>query len=680
MRERASRRGRDVVAFGEVLWRPTDPDGTPLAEFGRWIGSRVGVSFGEYHDLWQWSIDNVQEFWSLVAEYFELIFHAEPEAVLADDRMPGAAWFPGARLNYAEHVFRHGRDRPDEPAIIAENEAGAVTTLSWRELAGQAGAMARALVSLGVGEGDRVIAYAPHRPETVIAFLACASIGAIWSCCSPDFGTRTVVDRFSQIKPKLLIAASRYTYGGVDADRVSELKQIVEALPSLENIMLLPGGDTFETEVPILDWAALIDQHDGGGEAPIFASLPFDHPLWVLYSSGTTGKPKAIVHGHGGILIEHVKSHGLHLGLGPRDRFFWFTTTGWVMWNVVVGGLLTGSTIVLFDGNPGFPDPMRLWRLAERHRVTYFGVGAAFLTAAMKAGLRPKDTLALQELKTIGSTGSPLGVDAFAWVYDAVKSDVCVASSSGGTDIGGGFIGGVPTRPVRAGQLQGRMLGAAVEAFDGAGQPLTGSIGEMVITRPMPSMPLYFWNDPGDVRLKESYFEDYPGIWRHGDFLEITADDYCVIHGRSDSTLNRYGIRIGTGEIYNVLGEIQEIRDALIVNLEYPDGSYFMPLFVQLECGKMLDPTLIERIQRTIKEKTSPRHKPDRIFSVDEIPYTLSGKKLEVPVKRILQGQDPEDVVSVGSMRNPGSLGRFIEITREIQSKNAINSGGGVSQ
>lgn len=659
-----------TVAGGDILWLPSAPDDTALAEFGRWVETRTGARFAEYSDLWQWSVDNVSEFWRLIAEYFDIRFHVEPDDFLAEERMPGAVWCPGARLNYAEHVFRHVHQRRDEPAIIAEDEAGRITTITWGELAGRTRSLARALAALGVRSGDRVIAYAPHRAETVVAFLACASIGAVWSCCSPDFGTRTVVDRFSQIEPKLLIASTEYWYGGVRADRLPELTQIAEALPTLENIILLPGGSTFANAVPAHDWNDLVAQHEDGGGDPEFASLPFDHPLWILYSSGTTGKPKAIVHGHGGIVIEHVKSHGLHLGLGPRDRFFWFTTTGWVMWNVLVGGLLVGSTIVLFDGNPNFPDAKRLWSLAERHRITYFGVGAAFLTACMKAGLRPKDEFGFPELRTIGSTGSPLGVEAFAWVYQAVKGDVCVASSSGGTDIGGGFVGGVPTRPVRAGQLQGRMLGAAVHAFDSAGCPVTGRIGEMVITRPMPSMPLYFWNDPGDVRLRESYFEEFPGIWRHGDFLEITSEDFCVIHGRSDSTLNRYGIRIGTSEIYNILNDVQTVEDSLIVNLEYPDGSYYMPLFIQMRPGCSLDDDLRAHIQNIIKTRTSPRHRPDMIFEVEEIPYTLSGKKLEVPIKRILQGSDPIEVVSIGSMRNPESVKKFIEIGKNIRANN----------
>lgn len=655
------------VEMGDILWEPSRAEASNLAAFQSFVEHKAGRLFEEYHDLWSWSVDHIETFWLIVGEYFDVRFRRRAEAVLVGSEMPGTRWFPGAEVNYAEHVFRFAEAAGDRPAIIHEDEGGTTSSLSWHAFAEQTRRVALALRGAGIGKGDRVAAYAPNTIETVIAFMACASIGAIWTCSSPDFGTATVVDRFSQVEPKLLIARPEYSYGGRTFDRSAEIVALVAAMGSIETVILLPSTLSPELKgVAVLDWNTIIQSMAGVPGVLEFASLPFDHPLWILYSSGTTGKPKAIVHGHGGMLLEHLKSHSLHLDLGPEDRFFWFTTTGWVMWNVLIGGLLTGATIVLFDGNPGYPDSRTLWSLAERHRITYFGVGAAFLTACMKAGLRPGDEFDLSELRTIGSTGSPLSVDAFAWCYDAVKRDVHVASSSGGTDIGGGFIGGVPTRPVRAGQLQGRMLAAAVYAFDDDGRPMVGKVGEMVITRPMPSMPLYFWNDPGDARYRESYFEYFPGVWRHGDFLEITAEDQCVIHGRSDSTLNRYGIRIGTAEIYRLMESIPDIANSLIVNLEYGDGSYFMPLFIQLRPGAVLNDALRQEIISRIKNNASPRHVPDEIIVVSQIPYTMTGKKMEVPVKKIMMGAKPDNVISRNSMKNANSISEYENIFIEM--------------
>lgn len=648
------------IGMGDVIWTPSHPEKTNLAIFQKFVEERVGRAFGEYGNFWHWSVENIERFWELLAEYFGVRFHRRADIVLADHRMPGARWFPGARLNYAEHVFGHAEGQADQAAIIHQDETGRETVLSWSELAEQTRRAFLVLKDLGVREGDRVAAYLPNSVETVVAFLACASLGAIWTCSSPDFGAATVVDRFSQVEPKVLIAKLQYCYGGKNYDRSSDFGEIVAAMPSVEAVLLM--SSPVEPDLgatPVHDWNDALEAKATAPDALESASLPFDHPLWVLYSSGTTGKPKAIVHGHGGIVLEHLKSHSLHLDLGPGDRFFWFTTTGWVMWNVLVGGLLTGSTIVLYDGNPGYPDSRTLWSLAERQKITYFGVGAAFLTACMNEGQTPGDNFDLTSVRTIGSTGSPLSVDAFSWCYEAVKRDVHVASSSGGTDIGGGFIGAIPTRPVRAGQLQGRMLAAAVYSFDEGGNAIVDKVGEMVITKPMPSMPLYFWNDPGDVRYRESYFEYFPGVWRHGDFLEITHEDQCVIHGRSDSTLNRFGIRIGTAEIYRLVESLPEIADSLIVNLEYQDGSYFMPLFVQLRPGASLDDALKGRIRDVIRKNASPRHTPDEILVVSQIPYTMTGKKMEVPVKKILLGNKSSEVISAGAMRNPEVIGEF---------------------
>lgn len=655
------------VRMGDVLWTPPHPETTNLAVFQKFVEERVDRAFGEYGEFWRWSVENIELFWQLIAEYFGVRFHCQADTVLSDYKMPGARWFQGARLNYAEHVFGHSASQGDRAAIIHQDESGRETVLSWSELVEQTRRARLVLKDLGVSPGDRVAGYLPNSVETVIAFLACASLGAIWTCASPDFGAATVVDRFAQVEPKILIAKLQYCYGGKTFDRSSDLAGIVGAMPSVEAVLLLPSPIEADLGTPVYDWDEALKAKAALAEPLEFASLPFGHPLWVLYSSGTTGKPKAIVHGHGGILLEHLKSHSLHLNLGPDDRFFWFTTTGWVMWNVLVGGLLTGSTIVLYDGNPAYPDSRTLWSLAERQKITYFGAGAAFLTACMKEGQKPGDEFDLTSVRAIGSTGSPLSVDAFAWCYEALKCDVHLASSSGGTDIGGGFIGGIPTRPVCAGQLQGRMLAAAVYSFDDDGNPVVGQVGEMVITKPMPSMPLYFWNDPDDVRYRESYFEYFPGVWRHGDFLEITHEDQCVIHGRSDSTLNRFGIRIGTAEIYRLVESLPEIADSLIVNLEYQDGSYFMPLFVQLRPGASLDDALKKRIKDVIRKSASPRHTPDEIMVVSEIPYTMTGKKMEVPIKRILQGRESSDVIGANAMRNP-------EVIREFESFRGLSS------
>jgi len=648
------------IGMSDILWTPSHPQKTNLAIFQTFVEERVGCAFAEYGEFWQWSVENIELFWDLVAEYFGVAFHCRSDTVLSGHQLPGARWFPGARLNYAEHVFGHAERQGDQAAIIHQDESGRETILSWSELAEQTRRARLVLKDLGVSEGDRVAGYLPNSVETVIAFLACASLGATWTCASLDFGAATVVDRFSQVEPKVLIGKPQYSYGGKNFDCGSDLTKIVDAMPSVEAVLLLSSSVEVDLGcTPVHNWDEALTAKATVADALEFASLPFEHPLWVLYSSGTTGKPKAIVHGHGGMLLEHLKSHSLHLDLGPEDRFFWFTTTGWVMWNVLVGGLLTGSTIVLYEGNPAYPDSRTLWSLAERQKITYFGAGAAFLTACMKEGQRPGDEFDLTSVRSIGSTGSPLSVDAFAWCYDAVKPDAHLASSSGGTDIGGGFIGGIPTRPVRAGQLQGRMLAAAVYSFDEEGNAIVGEVGEMVITEPMPSMPIYFWNDPDDVRYRESYFEYYPGVWRHGDFLEITNDDQCVIHGRSDSTLNRYGIRIGTAEIYRLVESLPEIADSLIINLEYQDGSYFMPLFVQLRPNASLDDALKGRIKDVIRKNASPRHTPDEIMVVSEIPYTMTGKKMEVPVKKILQGKKPSEVISTDAMRNPEVVKEF---------------------
>jgi acetoacetyl-CoA synthetase len=594
--------------------------------------------FSDYHELWRWSVEDLEGFWGAIWERFEV--GPAPTRVLGRDEMPGAEWFPGTRLNYAAHVFH--MTRPGAAAIVHATESSPLAELSWDELRDQTARCAAGLRRLGVERGDRVAAYMPNVPETVIAFLACASIGAVWSSCAPEFGVPTVVDRFAQIEPKVLLAIEGYRYGGKDFDRRDRVRELEAAIPSLEHTVLVPSG-----------WEELLAE-----PAELeFAQLPFDHPLWVLYSSGTTGLPKAIVHGHGGILLEHLKKAHLHSDLSEGDRFFWFTTTGWMMWNFLVGGLLAGAAIVLYDGQP---DPQGMWELAAEAGVTTFGTSAGFIGASVKAGVEPARPPAL---RAIGSTGSPLPVDGFEWVYRHFP-DVWLFSTSGGTDLCTAFVGGVPTLPVHAGELQARCLGASVEAWSEDGRPLVDEVGELVITRPMPSMPLYFWNDPGGERYRQSYFEMFPGIWRHGDWIKITSRGSAVIYGRSDSTINRGGVRMGTSEIYSAVEGVPEVLDSLVVDV---DGR--MLLYVVLRAGAELDDELQAAIRRRVREDCSPRHVPDSIEVIPEVPRTLSNKKLEVPVKKILLGADPAGAASRDSLANPQALDWFAARAPEISSR-----------
>jgi acetoacetyl-CoA synthetase len=615
---------------GDLLWEPRGP--SKMADF---IKER-GLS--DYHELWRWSVEDLEGFWGAIWERFEV--GPAPGRVLGRDEMPGAEWFPGTRLNYAEHVFRMAR--PGAAAIVHATESSPLAELSWDELRDQTARCAAGLRRLGVERGDRVAAYMPNVPETVIAFLACASIGAVWSSCAPEFGVPTVVDRFAQIEPKALIATEGYRYGGKDFDRRDRVREIEAAIPSLEHTVLVPSG-----------WEHLLAE-----PAELeFEQLPFDHPLWVLFSSGTTGLPKAIVHGHGGMLLEHLKKAHLHSDLSEGDRFFWFTTTGWMMWNFLVGGLLAGAAIVLYDGQP---DPQGMWELAAEAGVTTFGTSAGFIGACAKAGVEPEPPAGL---RAIGSTGSPLPVDGFEWVYRHFP-DVWLFSTSGGTDLCTAFVGGVPTLPVHAGELQARCLGASIEAWSEDGRPLVDEVGELVITRPMPSMPLYFWNDPGGERYRQSYFEMFPGVWRHGDWIKITSRGSAVIYGRSDSTINRGGVRMGTSEIYSAVEGVPEVLDSLVVDV---DGR--MRLYVVLRAGAERDDELLDAIRRRVREHCSPRHVPDSIEVIPEVPRTLSNKKLEVPVKKILLGADPSTAASRDSLANPTALDWFSARAPEISSR-----------
>jgi acetoacetyl-CoA synthetase len=630
------------------IWRPSSAaiEGSELTRYQRWLDATHGRTFADYQALWEWSTTDLEGFWGSLWEYFEITASAPYERVLGNRSMPGAEWFPGAELSYAEHVFREKRGH--EVAIVHATETRPLAELRWGELRGLTAQIAAGLRANGVTRGDRVVAYMPNIPETTAAFLACASIGAVWSSCSPDFGVRSVIDRFAQIEPKILLSVDGYTYGGKAIDRSADIAALQAAMPSLERTFVLPylGADG--------NWDDLLQP----GELT-FEQLPFDHPLWVLYSSGTTGLPKAIVHGQGAILLEHLKQLRLHLDAKPGDRLFWFTTTGWMMWNLLTGGLLTDAAIVLYDGNPGHPDLNRLWDLAADAGITCFGTSAAYISACMKAELNPRAGRDLSQLRSVGSTGSPLSPDGFRWVYDTL-GDVWLFSTSGGTDVCSAFVGGVPTLPVYEGELQGRLLGAKVESFDDEGNALVGQVGELVVTEPLPSMPLYFWGDTDGSRYYESYFSMYPGVWRHGDWIELTSRGTAIIYGRSDSTINRAGVRMGTSELYSAALALPEIVDALAVDLPREGTPGWLALYVVLREGEQLGDALTGRIRARIRADCSPRHVPDEITAVPAVPRTLSGKLLEVPVKRILMGAEPATVASRDSLANPEALDWFV--------------------
>jgi len=650
---------------GTLLWEPsaTFQAGTNLTRYLGWLERERGLRFSDYAALWRWSVDDLEAFWSSIVDHHEIPIRGDWSRVLGDATMPGAVWYEGAEINYAEAVFRQAST--DRAALVFQSERHPLRALSWADLEASVAAVATGLRRLGVGRGDRVVAVLPNIPEAVVAFLACASLGAIWAGCSPDFGTRSLIDRFAQVSPKVLIAVDGYTYGGKRFDRREVIGEVRAELPSLEWTVLVPylDPDTGPAGPNETSWADLL----AGPARPLtFESLPFDHPLWVLYSSGTTGLPKAIVHGHGGIVLEHAKVVGLQCDVRRGDRMFWYTTTGWMMWNLLLGSLLVGGTPVLYDGNPGYPDLGVLWEMAAGAGVTLFGTSAAFLAASLKAGARPGAEHDLGALRAIGSTGSPLAVDVYGWVYEAVKKDVWLISLSGGTDVASAFVGGVPILPVHAGELQARSLGARVEAFDQAGRSVIGETGELVLTAPLPSMPVSFWNDPDGARYRESYFEMYPGVWRHGDWIRITERGSAVIEGRSDSTLNRQGIRFGTSELYGVVEGLPEIADSLVIGLELPRGRYWMPLFVVLAEGFELD-DVAGRIRAAIRESLSQRHVPDAIIAVPAIPRTLTGKKMEVPVKRLLLGMPLAEVAAAGATADPSALDFFADYAAAVK-------------
>lgn len=648
-----------------VLWSPpADAVGsTRLGEFLTFCEGRTGRTFADYDELWEWSIaDGLEDCWAAIWDFFDVVSSTPYDQVLDRRVMPGARWFAGASLNYAEHVLRSGEGRDDELAVVARSQSRDRIELTWADLAEQVGRARAGLQRLGVREGDRVAAYLPNIPETIVAFLAACSLGAVWTSCAPEFGVQAVLDRFTQVEPTVLLGVSGYRYGRHDVSRVAELAAIRQGLPSLSATVTVPYGpyDALGDDSTVM-WADLLAEP--GPSA--FVHVPPDHPLYVLYSSGTTGLPKPIVHGHGGVLVEHLKVIGLHSDMGPSDRFFWFTTTGWMMWNYVVSGLLVGAQLVLFDGDPNFDGPDTLWRLAAEEQITWFGGGAPFFTACKRAGLRPIDDLDLSALRAVGSTGAPLPADAFRWIYESVSPDVLLSPISGGTDVCSAFVGGSPMTPVWEGEIPCSYLGAAVRAFDEDGNPVVGGQGELVITEPMPSMPVGFWGDEDGSRYRAAYFEDFPGVWRHGDWITITERGSCVITGRSDATLNRGGVRVGTAEIYRVVEGVEGVVDSLVVHLEAADADDpgTLVLFVVTD-GRRLDDELMASIRTTVRRELSPRHVPDEVHAVAAIPTTLSGKKLELPVKKILLGGDPERVASKGALKDPDALDAIVRLSR----------------
>jgi acetoacetyl-CoA synthetase len=638
----------------QLLWKPS-PEAVQRATLTRyveWLEHERGLRYRDYDELWRWSVRDLEAFWGSIRDYFGVRLDPQDAPVLGRTEMPGAEWFPGTRVSYPEHIFRSRRD--EDTAILHASELRELGTLTWGQLRADTAAIAAGLRRLGVREGDRVVAYMPNIPETVAAVLACASIGAVWSAAAPEFGARSVIDRFAQIEPKVMLTIDGYRYGGKDHERGTVAEGIAAEIPSLERVVRFGYLDGSGWEPGFLV---------EGGELE-FAAVPFDHPLWVLYSSGTTGLPKPIVHGHGGILFEQLKKCNLHLDAQAGDRVFWFSTTGWMMWNFLLGVLLTDAAIVLFDGNPGHPDLGTLWDLAEQTGMTCFGTSAAFVAACMKESVTPAAGRDLSALRAVGSTGSPLTPEGFQWIYDELGAETWLFSTSGGTDVCTAFVGGVPTLPVYLGELQARSLGASVEAWDPDGNSLIDEVGELVITKPMPSMPLFFWGDADGRRYRESYFDHYPGVWRHGDWIKITPRGTAVIYGRSDSTINRGGIRMGTSEIYRAVLSVEQVVDALVVDVPKEGTDGWMPLFVVLRDDESLTGELIAEIRRRVREDCSPRHVPDEIRQIAEVPRTLSGKVLEVPVKRILMGTAPEEAASRESLANPQALDYFVELAR----------------
>ena len=673
-----------MAAQGEVIWRPSVErvKAAEVTAYRGWLAETRGLAFADYESLWQWSVDELEDFWQSIWSYFGFTSPTPYARVLDRHAMPGARWFDGVTINYTAEVFRNGRAQHalHRPALVFRNELGDQPDVSWPELERRVAALAASLRTSGIVAGDRVAAYLPNVPETLIAFLAVASVGAVWSVCAPDMGPVGVLDRFRQIEPKALIACDAYRYGGKIYDRGDVVDGLVAQLPTLATVIVVPVVDAATRSAAsratrlrpgverCIDWADCVaDPH----AALDCALVPFDHPLWIVYSSGTTGTPKAIVHGHGGAALVGVKETRLQQDIAPGDRYHWFSSSGWIMWNSQVAALLVGATVCIFDGHAALPDWNTLWRFVSEREIRFFGAGAAFYASCLKAGVEPGRDFDLSRLETLGSTGSPLSEDAYRWIYGHVAKDVWLVPISGGTDLAAAFICGTVISPVRVGEMQCRALGAAVAAFDEGGKPLIGAVGELVCTEPIPSMPLYFWNDPGHRRLMESYFDMYPGVWRHGDWISLvphveadgSATVGSIVYGRSDATINRHGIRMGTAELYRAVEALPEVLDSLVVDLEFLGRESWMPLFVVLRDvdgrPRALDEALIARINGEIRKAMSARHVPSEIFAIASVPRTLSGKKLELPVKKLLMGRALADVVHRDAMANPESMDWF---------------------
>ena len=642
-----------------TLWTPSAEwkEQSNLTHYAKWLKQHYGVECNDYKILWEWSVRHVDLFWQSIAEYFNIIWHIPYNTVVSSDAMPYTKWFVGGSLNYAEHVFRNANN--EHPAIIYQSEQQGAASISWIVLKQYTAALQSFFISQGVKPGDRIAAYLPNIPEATISLLATMATGAVWSSCSPDFGIDSVIERFVQIEPKVLIAVDGYAYNGKAFDRLHTVKKIKEALPTVEKVILIPYLNVELAEhSDYTIWNKVMKEP---AKELQFVSVPFEHPIWVLYSSGTTGAPKAITHSHGGVLLEHYKYLSFHNDVKPGEIFFWFTTTGWMMWNYLHGALLAGATIVLYDGSPGYPDMNVLWKMAEQIPIHHFGTSAPYIMACKKAGIHPGKSYNISALRSLSSTGSPLPPEGFDYVYENIKKNIWLCSMSGGTDVCTAFVGGVPWLPVYEGEIQGRALGCSMYAFDEDGKAVWDEVGEMVITKPMPSMPVFFWNDGDFEKYTASYFDTYPGVWRHGDWLKITPRDGIVILGRSDATLNRQGVRIGTAEIYRAVDTIDTIKDSLIVNIEKPNGGDYMPLFVVMKEGELFTEEVKSAIKTALRTAYSPRHVPDEIIEVKDLPYTISGKKMEMPVKKILMGKP----VNTGVVKNPESLEFFKQFAHE---------------
>ena len=642
----------------KLLWRPSEEvkSSSNLSNYILWLKEQDIFETETYHGLWQWSVDHIEDFWLSIWNYFEVESNNQPRQVLSRHKMPKTKWFQDTTVNYAEHIFNNKTEA--YPAILFKNEIVGLTSISWNELEQKVASLKNHLEAAGIKQGDRVAAYMPNIPEATVAFLAVNALGAVWSSTSPDFGISSVVDRFSQIEPNILITVDGYSYGGKSFDKTSEVNEIIEQLPTLTEVILVPYLNkrsklTFHNT---LNWDDTISNTDVNLS---FNRVEFNQPIWVLYSSGTTGKPKAITHSVGGILLEHLKYLTFHNDVKGGERCFWYTTTGWMMWNYIQASLLCGATIVLYDGSPAYPNMDAMWHFIEEAKINHFGTSAGFVAASMSSNSTPGKSYDLNSLRSIGSTGSPLSPESFDWIYKEVKEDVWLASISGGTDVCSAFVGGNPLLPVYSGEIQCRALGCKLEAYNEDGAPVLNQMGEMVISEPMPSMPIYFWGDTNYERYGESYFEMFPNKWRHGDWTEITDRQSVIIYGRSDSTLNRGGIRIGTSEIYRAVEALDFVKDSLVIYLDKSKQD-FMPLFVVLKEGIDLSDELLKTIKTNIRKAYTPRHVPDEVIQITEVPYTISGKKMETPIKKILLGQSANDVISKDAMRNPGSIEFFV--------------------